>query len=114
MKRGAGLTTVHASHRILPILTDMGTHMKTTLDISDALFHSAKALAQQNQTTLRALVEEGLRLVLRQRQAMQNTFQLRDASVGGGQCLVQDASRWRDMANESEWPRSGVVTDDRG
>lgn len=87
----------------------MGAHMKTTLDISDALLHSAKALARENQTTLRALVEEGLRLVLRQRQASPNTFQLRDASVGGGECLVSDASRWRDMANEPEWPPSGSV-----
>lgn len=80
----------------------MGTHMKTTLDISDALFQNAKALAQRNQTTLRALVEEGLRLVLQQSESQPMPFRLRDASVGDGQCLAPDASQWRDLANSRE------------
>ena len=42
----------------------MGTHMKTAIDLSDALFDSAKKLAQQRRTMLRALVEEGLRRVI--------------------------------------------------
>ena len=56
--------------------------MKTTIDVSDALFNSAKALAQQNQTTLRALVEEGLRRVLADSQARAKpAFKLSNASV---------------------------------
>lgn len=43
--------------------------MKTTIDISDALFASSKTLAQQRQTTLRALIEDGLRRVLRDAKA---------------------------------------------
>ena len=40
----------------------MGTHMKTTIELSDALLEAAKRLAQSRGTTLRAVVEEGLRL----------------------------------------------------
>ena len=59
----------------------MGTHMKTTIEISDAIFERAKALAAREGTTVRALVEDGLRQVLRMRRTGQ--FRLRDASVEG-------------------------------
>jgi hypothetical protein len=42
--------------------------MKTTLEISDALFLRAKSFAQREQTTLRALTEEGLTKILDERQ----------------------------------------------
>ena len=38
--------------------------MKTTIEIADDLFARAQALARKEKTTLRALTEQGLRLVL--------------------------------------------------
>jgi hypothetical protein len=56
--------------------------MKTTVDIPDSLLAEAKEMAAREGTTLRALVESGLRSVLdRRRQA--ERFRLRDASVDG-------------------------------
>lgn len=40
--------------------------MKTTIDIADRLAREAREEARRRGTTLRALVEEGLRLVLQQ------------------------------------------------
>jgi hypothetical protein len=48
---------------------DMRGYMKTTLDIADDLLARAKETARREKTTLRALVEEGLEHVLRQRQS---------------------------------------------
>ena len=79
----------------------MGAHMKTTIDVSDALFNSAKALAQQNQTTLRALVEEGLRRVLADSQARAKpAFKLSNASVRGRDILIADPRRWQQLEED--------------
>ena len=79
-----------------PLFINMGTHMKTTIEVSDALFTSAKRLAQQSQTTLRALVEDGLRRVLSDAQGTAKpTFTLRDASVHGQELLIPDARDWQ-------------------
>ena len=59
------------------------THMKTTVDISDALFDSARRLAAQRGSTMRALIEEGLRAVLQAHRSAPRRYVLRDASVRG-------------------------------
>jgi hypothetical protein len=42
--------------------------MKTTIEIADDLFERAQRLARREKTSFRSLTEEGLRLVLRQKQ----------------------------------------------
>lgn len=76
--------------------------MKTTIELSDALFNSAKELARSQQSTLRALVEEGLRRVLADSQtAARAAFVLKDARVRGGQLLVSDPRQWQEMELDS-------------
>ncbi len=75
--------------------------MKTTIDISDALFASSKTLAQQNQTTLRALIEEGLRRVLRDAKTnTQSAFKLKDARVYGQEILMTDPRDWQQLEDD--------------
>ena len=74
----------------------MGTHMKTTIELSDPLFQSAKKLAQESQTTLRALIEEGLRRVLsEQTPKPKQAFKLKNASVRGKAMLITDPRQWQ-------------------
>lgn len=42
--------------------------MKTTIEIADDLFERAQQVARQEKTTFRSLTEEGLRLVLMEKQ----------------------------------------------
>lgn len=60
----------------------MVTHMKTTIDIADALLEAAKKAAARDGTTLRVLVEQGLRQVLMARKRGP-AFRMRDASFRG-------------------------------
>lgn len=55
--------------------------MKTTVELSDTLFHAAKRTAAARKTTIKALIEQGLRAVIagEKRQA----FKLREASFNG-------------------------------
>lgn len=79
----------------------MGTHMKTTIELSDALFSSAKEFASRSQTTMRALIEEGLRRVLADSQAkVKPAFRLKDASVRGKAVLISDPRRWQQLEEE--------------
>jgi hypothetical protein len=56
--------------------------MKTTVEISDALLEEARRLAAASGTTVRALIESGLRIVIDQRRRGK-AFRLRKASVAG-------------------------------
>ena len=79
----------------------MGVLMKTTIEVSDALFASAKSFAQQRQTTMRALVEDGLRRVLSDSHAkIKPAFKLKDASVHGKKILISDPRRWQQMEED--------------
>jgi hypothetical protein len=60
----------------------MVSHMKTTVDLPDDLLREAQQIARAEGTTLKSLMEEGLRAVVsRHRDARR--FELEDASVTG-------------------------------
>ncbi|MFN0192082.1 MAG: type II toxin-antitoxin system VapB family antitoxin [Aestuariivirga sp.] len=77
--------------------------MKTTVHIPDALLEDAQRLARRDGTTLKALVQEGLRRVVDERKR-QKSFKLRDASFEGeGIDPALNQASWdriRDMAYE--------------
>lgn len=81
----------------------MGTHMKTTIEISGPLLNQARRMATQQGTTLRALVEEGLRKVVAEKRRPEG-FHLRRASFRGEGLQPQASGagwdRLREMAYE--------------
>jgi hypothetical protein len=56
--------------------------MKTTIQIPDSLLEDARKVAAKERTTLKALVEEGLRLIIAKRKRS-SVFRLRKASFKG-------------------------------
>ena len=78
--------------------------MKTTVEISDALLARAKETAARRKTTLRELIEAGLRQVLEDQQEQRRGFRLRKASFRGTGLQAEAAGasweRIRDMAYE--------------
>lgn len=56
--------------------------VKTTIELPDSLLDEAKRAARARGTTLRALIEAGLRGVLAE-ERKHRRFRLADASVGG-------------------------------
>jgi hypothetical protein len=81
----------------------MYVHMKTTVEIPDALLNAARRAAARDGVTVRALLIEGLHRVLESRKR-DTAFQLRDASFKGEglQPEVAEGSweRMRDLAYE--------------
>jgi hypothetical protein len=57
-------------------------HMKTTVQIPDSLFNEARRMARQEGTTLKALIEQGLRRLISERKQRQQ-FHLRKATFKG-------------------------------
>lgn len=82
----------------------MVAHMKTTVEIADPLLLEAKAVAAREGTTLRELIEAGLRKAIDERRGGEADFRLRRASFKGRglQPHVRDGDweRLRELAYE--------------
>ena len=61
----------------------MVAHMKTTVEISDSILEDARRLATREGTTVRALIEAGLRKELQLRRRAGGRFRLKRASFKG-------------------------------
>jgi hypothetical protein len=77
--------------------------MKTTLDISDQLLREARKIVARERTTLRALVEQGLRKVIADRKSTR-PFRLRKVTFKGKGLVPElrdaDWDKIRDLAYE--------------
>lgn len=60
----------------------MANRMKTTIQIPDSLLEEARKITVKEKTTLKALVEEGLRLIVAKHKRT-GVFRLRKASFKG-------------------------------
>jgi len=81
--------------------------MKTTVDIPQSLLDEAKKLAVKHRTSVKALIEEGLRRVLDEHQ-QSGMFRLRKATFKGNglQEDVEGAS-WETIREKSYEDRGG-------
>lgn len=81
--------------------------MKTTVELSDELLTAAKRLAVKRHTTLRAIIEQGIRNTLREQQ-QGGKYVLPDMSVGGEglQPEFRDKS-WSDIRGATYEGRGG-------
>ena len=80
--------------------------MKTTIDLPDSLMEEAKRVAAQSATTVKDLVETGLRKELRAR-AQSKPFRLRDASFRGKGLRPETADRSWDQIRELSYGERG-------
>ncbi len=81
--------------------------MKTTVHIPDTLMEEARKIANQERTTIKALIEEGLRLTIESRK-QNKKFRLRKATFKGNglQPEVAGAS-WDKIRDLSYGERGG-------
>ncbi|MCH6548754.1 MAG: DUF2191 domain-containing protein [Proteobacteria bacterium] len=71
--------------------------MKTTVDISDELLKKAKRLAAKRRTTLRAIIEQGIRNTIKEQQRGAK-YVLPDMSIDGKGLQAEFKNRaWSDI-----------------
>ncbi|MPY97669.1 MAG: DUF2191 domain-containing protein [Actinophytocola sp.] len=79
-------------------------HMKTTVNLSDELLRQAQELARREQTTLKELIETGLRTVVAQRTS-DTHFVLPDASVDGNGLQPEFRGAHWDQVRDAIYPQ---------
>lgn len=85
---------------------DMVSHMKTTIQIPDSLLEEARVLARQERTTLKALIEQGLRRVISERKR-RHGFRLRKVTFKGNGLQPHLAGASRDQIRELSYEGRG-------
>jgi hypothetical protein len=75
--------------------------MKTTIEIADDLFERAQQLARKEKTTFRALAEQGLRLVLKEKQGKPARWKWKPVVIEvGGQTREFEEASWEKIRDE--------------
>lgn len=75
--------------------------MKTTIEIADDLLVRAQKLARRQKTTLRALIEQGLRLVLKENESRISDWTWKPVVVAGkGIAPEFKDARWDKIRDE--------------
>lgn len=81
--------------------------MKTTIQIPDSLFKEARKVAMEEQTTMKALIEAGLRRIISEHKQRER-FKLRKATFKGkGLQPNFEGTSWDDLRNVSYEGRGG-------
>lgn len=81
--------------------------MKTTVEIPDDLMKKAKALAAKRGTTLRSIIERGIRTTLNEERRLAR-YELPDRSVSGKGLQAGFQHReWADIRNAAYTGRGG-------
>jgi len=75
------------------------THMKTTIDITDSLLLDAKNTASNENITLREIIETSLRKYLSEKKAISN-FELKKKSIGGLGLQAGASLDWNTLADQ--------------
>lgn len=76
--------------------------MKATVEIADDLFERAERLAKENKTSLGALAEEGLRLVLSAKESTRSSWSWKPVTCGGeGITEELQAAGWEAIRDEA-------------
>jgi hypothetical protein len=81
--------------------------MKTTIELPELLFEQAKTAARAQGTTLKALIESGLRMAIHPKSPAVNQAAWPDLSFHpqteqAGHLI--EPSQWREAANPNAWP----------
>ena len=81
----------------------MGSHtMKTTIEIADDLFERVQRVARKEKTTFRSLTEQGLRMVLKEKQAHPSKWKWKPLVVqGGGMTDEFKNASWEKIRDEA-------------
>ena len=74
--------------------------MKTTIEIADDLFERAQRVAREEKTTFRSLTEQGLRLLLKEKQGRPKKLPPLVTVRGGGLTDEFKSAPWEKIRDE--------------